>query len=123
MHYFDSSLHRLENGKVRTMDKTTQKGILTFDLEDYEAKKAFKRAVSADDLYRFADQLSDFLGRVNNNGYSCGDNQLQELIDKTDTTKDEDGYDSLIGDEIIRYIQKWVQEVLEDNNIDLRNWE
>ena len=105
------------------MNKTNQSGILRFDLEDYEAKKAFKRAVSADDLYRFADKLTDFLGQVNNNGYGCGDNQLQKLIDQTETIKDEDGYDTLVGEEIVRYIQRWAQEALEDSNIDLRHWE
>lgn len=102
------------------MNKTKQKGTLSFDLEDYDAKKAFKRAVNADYAYLALCDISELIGRVNNNGYKYGPyHGLDELIEQTPKHKDEEGDEDFIGNTILRKLQQCFYDILESKNIDI----
>lgn len=93
------------------------KGILEYDLNDFDEKLAHKRACNADSAYIALHEIANLIFRPNRkHGYS---KEIEELFEKCEEIKTDDGYDTNAGTEIIDKLESMFYSILQDNGIDL----
>ena len=93
------------------------KATLEFDLDDYSERKAHKRAVSATDAYIALHEIIQQLFRpMHKHGYSS---DIEELFEKCEAMKDDSGYDSDAGTEIVSKLESKFYSILEEYGVNL----
>ena len=93
-----------------------QKGILEFDLEEPDARDAFKRAVLADDSYMVLNEISDEIFRPHRkHGYS--DRRIQNYIDELDKKLKDDEENPIL--EVISLLEDNFRDILTEHAINL----
>jgi len=97
-------------------------GKLEYNLEEPHSKKAFRRASSADDAYIALHQIANEVFRpARKHGYA--DEEIAEMISKSGTFKDKNGWDVNTSTEVIGLLEQMFYKILEEHQVDLDDLE
>ena len=97
------------------------KAALTFNLDDPDDRKNFRKASNADQAYNTLWEISQEIFRpARKHGYN--DAELNKLIEDSGTYQDKEYGELGRGEEIISRLEKMFYEKLEENGVSLEDW-